>query len=383
MRIGLICRPFSFHGGVETATAGLLAALRHAGHDVELISTRRQADIPGLVVRRLPTLRHPSALRLLSFALAARGEAARHGYDLVQSHERALRQDLYRAGEGCHRAYLEAMGRQPGGNPYHRLVLALEGRIFRLQAARHVVAISRQGKEEIERRYGTDPDRVTLVYNGVDLERFHPDNRGRYRRRTREVLGIPEDAWTVLFVGSGFERKGLGPLLEAFARGADASGRLVVTGKGDVPRYQSLAARLGLAERVSWTGPQPAVERLYAAADAVALPALYEPFGNVHLEALASGVPVLSSARAGGSEVVRRGENGWVAADPTAGPIAEGLAGLRDAPAGGWASRTRASVERFTYAAQAQAFTAIYRGLGGSAPEGRPGEGTSQTPDFH
>ena len=361
MRLGLICRPFSFHGGVETATAGLLTALRRAGHDVELISTRRQASVPGLVVRRVPTLRHPSALRLISFAVAARAAAGRHGYDLVQSHERALRQDLYRAGEGCHGAYLEAMGRKLAGiNPYHRLVLALERRIFRLRAARHVVAISRQGKEEIERRYGTDPQRVTLIYNGVDLERFHPDNRDRHRRQTREALRIPDEAWTVLFVGSGFERKGLGPLLEAFAAVADAGSRLVVTGKGDVARYQSTAARLGIADRTIWTGPQEEVERFYAAADAVALPARYEPFGNVHLEALASGVPVLSSARAGGSEIVRRGENGWVAAEPTAGPIAEGLAALRDGPPGGWASGARASVERFTYAAQAQAFTALY-----------------------
>jgi UDP-glucose:(heptosyl)LPS alpha-1,3-glucosyltransferase len=361
MRLGLICRPFSFHGGVETATAGLLTALRRAGHDVELISTRRQASVPGLVVRRVPTLRHPSVLRLLSFAVAARAAAARHGYDLVQSHERGLGQDLYRAGEGSHAAYLEAMGRKVADlNPYHRLVLALERRIFQLRTARHVVAISRQGKEEIERRYGTDPERVTLIYNGVDLERFHPDNRDRHRRPTREALRIPEEAWTVLFVGSGFERKGLAPLLEAFARMTDAGSRLVVTGKGDVVRYQNLAASLGIAERTIWTGPKEEVERLYAAADAVALPARYEPFGNVHLEALASGVPVLSSARAGGSEIVCNGENGWVASEPTAGPIAEGLAALRDAPPGGWAPRARASVERFTYAAQAQAFTTLY-----------------------
>jgi UDP-glucose:(heptosyl)LPS alpha-1,3-glucosyltransferase len=365
MRLGLICRPFSFHGGVETATAGLLAALRHAGHDVELISTRGQPGIPGLVVRRAATIRHPPLLRLLSFAVAARALAARHGYDLVQSHERTLGQDIYRAGEGCHRGYLEAMGRRLAGlNPYHRLVLALERRIFCLRAARHVVAISRQGKEEIERRYGTDPSRVTLIYNGVDLERFHPDNRDRHRRRTREVLRIPDDAWTVLFVGSGFKRKGLGPLLEAFSRLADAGSRLVVTGKGDVPSYQSLAARLGLGERVIWTGPRAEVECLYAAADAVALPALYEPFGNVHLEALASGLPVLSSARAGGSEIVRR-ENGWVVAEAAAGPIAEGLTALRDAPTGGWATAARASVERFTHAAQAEAFTALYRLLRG------------------
>jgi UDP-glucose:(heptosyl)LPS alpha-1,3-glucosyltransferase len=365
MKLGLICRPFSFHGGVETATAGLLTALGQAGHEVELISTRLQPDVPGVPVHRVPTIRHPSVLRLLTFALGARGRAARGGYDLVQSHERVLHQDLYRAGEGCHQAYLEAMGRRAGADPYHRLVCALERRIFRLKAARHIVAIARQGKEEIERRFGTDPERVTLIYNGVDLDRFHPDNRARHGKPMRESLGIPGEAWTVVFVGSGFERKGLAPLLEGFARAGDPGSRLVVAGKGDVAPYRRLAARLGVEGRVVWTGPRRDVEALYAIADAVALPARYEPFGNVHLEALASGVPVLSSARAGGSEIVRRGENGWVVDEPAAGPIAEGLAALRDAPPGGWAARARGSAEPFTYAAQARAFTALYRLLRG------------------
>lgn len=365
MKIGLICRPFSFHGGIETATAGLLVALAREGHAVELISTERQPDVPGVPVRRVRVLRHPSALRLLSFALAAQREAARHGYDLVQTHERVLRQDLYRAGEGCHRGYLAAMGRRPGANPYHRLVCALERRIFDLRAARHVVAIARRGADEIARLYGTPAADLSVIYNGVDLERFHPEQRARHRAVARAALGIPEGAWMLLFVGSGFERKGLGPLLEGFARLPDPGRRLVVAGKGDVPRYQRQAARMGVTERVVWMGPVPEVERLYAAADAVALPARYEPFGNVHLEALASGVPVLTSAHAGGAEVVRPGENGWVVEAVDAEAIARGLTSLREAPAGGWTARARASVEGFTYAAQARAFTAVYRRLMG------------------
>lgn len=363
MKIGLICRPYSFHGGIETATAELLGALARAGHAVELISTARQPDVPGIPVRRVGVLRHPSLLRLLSFALAAQREAARHGYDLVQSHERVLRQDLYRAGEGCHRAYLAAMGRGPGLSPYHHAVCALERRIFEMRAARHVVAIARRGQEEMARLFGTAATDVTVVYNGVDLDRFHPEQRTRHRAIARAALGLPDGAWTVLFVGSGFERKGLGPLLGAFARLPDRGSRLVVAGKGDVPRYQRLAERLGVAPRVTWMGPVPEVERLYAVADAVALPARYEPFGNVHLEALAAGLPVLTSVHAGGAEVVRPGENGWVVDRVAEEPIARGLTALREAPAGGWAPRARASVERFTYAAQVEAFTAVYRRL--------------------
>ena len=360
MRVGLICRPFSFHGGVETATAGLLAALRHAGHDVELISTRRQASVAGLVVRRVPTLRHPSVLR--PDLVRGRG-ARRRGAPRI----RPRAEPRARARPGCLPRGRGLPRRLPRGDatesrglaPYHRLVLALERRIFQLRTARHVVAISRQGKEEIERRLGTDPARVTLIYNGVDLERFHPDNRGRHRAPRAQALRIPEEAWTVLFVGRASSARAWTAARGLRARGRHGS-RLVVTGKGAEAPYQRLAASLGIAERTIWTGPKEDVERLYAAADAVALPARYEPFGNVHLEALASGVPVLSSARAGGSEIVRRGENGWVAAQAAAAPIAEGLAALRDAPAGGWAASARASVERFTYAAQAQAFTTLY-----------------------
>jgi UDP-glucose:(heptosyl)LPS alpha-1,3-glucosyltransferase len=258
------------------------------------------------------------------------------------------------------------MGRRAGLDPYHRLVCALERRIFGLRSARHVVAISVGGKADIQRRYHTDPDHVSVVYNGVDLERFHPDNRARYRAATRKALGITGRAWVVLFVGSGFERKGLGPLIAAFARLADEDSRLIVTGKGNVSRYEAVAARLGIEEQVTWTGPKPDVEKLYAAADVVALPALYEPFGNVHLEAMASGVPVLSSAGAGGSEIIQQGENGWVVGKPVAPPtIAEGLAALKEVPAEGWAERVRPTVESFTYAAQAEGFTEIYQKLRG------------------
>jgi len=368
MRLALICRPFTFYGGVETSTAGLMGELIRRGHAIDLLSTRGQADVPGARVVRLPTIRQPSALRLIWFALAARRAVAVGHYDIVHSHERTLTQDIYRAGEGVHRAYLEAMGRRGAMlNPHHRAVCAMERRIFRLRSARHVVAISRRGKAEIERRYATAAESVTLVYNGVDLERFHPRNRSRLGKSAREALGLDADAWVVLFVGSGFERKGLAPLLEGLSRLADGRWRLVVAGKGDARFYQALAESLRVNERIRWIGLRADVESLYAAADAVALPARYEPFGNVHLEALASGVPVLTSAVAGGSEVVTHGRTGWVVTDPTGAAIAEGLTAIREGAGADTSSTARHAAESFTYARQAEAFERIYRGLGRGA----------------
>jgi UDP-glucose:(heptosyl)LPS alpha-1,3-glucosyltransferase len=124
-----------------------------------------------------------------------------------------------------------------------------------------------------------------------------------------------------------------------------------------------MAARLGVADAVTWVAPRPDVERIYATADVVALPARYEPFGNVHLEALASGVPVLTSAATGGAEVVGHGVSGAVVATPAPEEIARGLSGLRDSNAGRLRVAARAAAEPFTYAAQVEGLEEIYRRL--------------------
>jgi UDP-glucose:(heptosyl)LPS alpha-1,3-glucosyltransferase len=359
----MICRPFAFHGGVETATAGLVGELVRRGHQLDLLTTPGQAPVPGVTVRKLPVLRQPSLLRLISFGLAARAAARRGGYDVVQSHERMRGVDVYRAGEGTHRGYRAAMGRLGKGSPYHRYVISLEQRIFRLDGVKQIVAISARGKAEIERLYGTPFEHVHLIYNGVDLARFEPAALARLRHAARADLRLDPGAWAILFVGSGFERKGLGPLIEALARCSDTRARLVVAGKGDRSAYAALAARLGVAARVTWTGPRPDVERLYAAADLVALPSRYEPFGNVHLEALASGRPVLTSVHAGGAELISQAKNGWVAGEVSAAAIAEGLERVRALDAAGLSAAARASAEPYTFAAEGKAFEALYRRL--------------------
>jgi UDP-glucose:(heptosyl)LPS alpha-1,3-glucosyltransferase len=363
MKLAVICRPFSFHGGVETSTAGLLKALvERGGYDVDLITSAGQYPVPGVGLRHIAVPGQPSVLRQLCFALAAKRVVSARAYDLVQSHERCLAQDIYRAGEGCHRAYLDAMGRTGvQANPQHRLLLWLERRIFTLRAARHIVAISARGKAEIEGLYRTPAGRVSVVYNGVDLARFHPENRTRWRAETRDALGIPREAWLIAFIGSGFERKGLGSLMQAVAALRSRDTHLLVAGKGHTEPYHQLEARLGLQGVVTWIAPRSDVEQLYAAADAVALPARYEPFGNVHLEALASGVPVLTSSTSGGSEVVGDGVNGAVTASHAPSDIARGLRTIRDADAGRLALAARKSAEPFTYAAQVEGLERIYR----------------------
>jgi UDP-glucose:(heptosyl)LPS alpha-1,3-glucosyltransferase len=350
-----------FHGGVERATAGFIEALVAHGHDVHLLSPRGQHTVNGVTPHTLALPPAPAVARVLVLALATRLAVRRRAWDVVQSHERTLSQDVYRAGEGCHRAYMSAMGLHGHRRAsYHRVLLALERRVFARTA--QVVAISRRGAEEIAALYGVPPARLSVVYNGVDLVRYHPDNRARARPAARAEAGIPMEAWTLLFAGSGFERKGLMTAIEALARMDDRHARLLVLGKGDTRAYSERAQGLGVADRVAWLGPRPDIERWYAAADALAIPTRYEPFGNVHLEALASGIPVVTTSQAGGAEVVTPGSGAVIEpGDPPA--LAAALDRVREQDPRQLMAAARAAAEPFTYARQVAGFEAVYRRL--------------------
>ena len=359
MRLLLIARPFVFHGGVERATAGLVTALVEHGFEMHLLSPAGQWPVPGVRLHtlRLPPL--PSAGRALALAAGARLVAARRSWDIVQSHERTIGQDVYRAGEGCHRGYLASRGGAPARGVYHRVILALERRAF--ARTREIVAIARRGAREIAALYGVSPARLSVVYNGVDLDRFHPRHRGAWRAGAREEAGVPRDAFTLLFLGSGFARKGLATALEALARLEDRTSRLLVVGKGESGPWRAAAEHLGVARRVSWLGPRPDPERWYAAADLLVLPSRYEPFGNVHLEALAAGLPVVASQEAGGGELIEDGRSGALVAPRDSHGVARAVERLRAAPAEELSASARRAAEPFTFAAQVAGFTKVYR----------------------
>ena len=342
MKVLVVSRPFVFHGGVERATAGFVHALVAHGHDVHLLSPPGQQPVAGVTLHTLALPPVSGSLRVLVLPLATRLAVRRRAWDAVQSHERTL----YRAGEGCHRAYLDALGGPPRRRvAYHRLLLSLERRVF--TRTPEIAAISARGAGEIAALYGVPPARLSVVYNGVDLARFHPDHRARDRAAARAEAGVPATAWAALFAGSGFERKGLAIALQGMAAMGDRTSRLLVVGKGDTQPYRQLADTLGLGERV---------------ADALVLPTRYEPFGNVHLEALAAGLPVVTTTAAGGAEAVGPG-CGAVIAPGDAPAVTAALEALRAGDARDLTAAARAAAEPFTYARQVAGFERIYRRL--------------------
>lgn len=374
MHIGLVRRDFKLHGGAERFTARFLEALRAHGDQVTLITRRWEKLPPDVLVARVPVVSGSGVLRTLSFALFAAQRARRLSLDLVHSFDRIFQQDLYRAGEGVHREWLArrqaALRRMTTLTdsllPFHRLVLALERRIFQQGGARLIVANSEQVAGEIVRHYAPLSAPVKVVRNGVDLERFHPRAGATLGPETRAALGLRRDQVVLLFLGSGFTRKGLAFLLRALGHlPVRDRPSLLVVGKGRSEPYLALARRLGLSEGVRFLGVVADPLPFYATADAFVLPSLYDPSSNACLEAMAVGLPVITTRANGASELIEDGREGWIVDNPqdTKG-LSERLSQLADVTVRmEMGRRARERVEAFSWDRHIEEMLALYSSL--------------------
>ncbi len=199
----------------------------------------------------------------------------------------------------------------------------LYGRIMSWMGARFyshsnasIVAISESVKQDLAEFEGAPLASITVVPNGVDIHRFSPANRGRFRAVTRQELKLSDTDVAVLFVGNSWGRKGLRCAIEAICGPGREHVRLLVVGDGEL---QGFIDGLGpdVVRRITFIGSRfSSVEQYYAAADVFLLPTIYEPFGLVILEALASGLPSIFSASAGASEWLEDGVDAVFLQDP-------------------------------------------------------------------
>jgi len=336
MKIALLRQRVTALGGAETTLSYLVRGLAAAGHEVavygiEPAAAAQAALGPGAAYVRVPVW-GGKTLRLLTFALNSRRLLKDAGDQVVFSLERVLSPQVYRAGDGCHREwlarrapYLSSPARAAQNfSLFHQVMLIIERRLFASPELRRVIANSRQVREEIIRLYGVDSARLRIIYNGLDRQRFHPLDPNA-AAALRQRLGAPQNSPVVLFVGSGFERKGLPYLFQAFGSLKDKASHLWVVGKGNVALYRQAAKGLGMADRVKFWGPVAETAPFYQAVTVLALPTIYDPCSNVVLEALACGTPAVTTAANGAAEFITPGENGAVVPQP------DDIAGLTEA----------------------------------------------------
>jgi len=354
MNLIFIKKNFSVHGGAENYMKTLIAHLRDKA-DIHVVA-KKWIESPGITFHRIDSLSLGSFLSTIAFNAGTCRKIKTLRADCIISFERTTCQDIYRAGEGCHREWLRLRKTVDPFwkkytfmiNPLHIALLRIEKQLF--SDTKIIIANSNMVKSQIIRHYNIPEEKIQVIYNGVDLKRFSPENTELYGDKVRQELSIGKDTKLILFVGSGFERKGLGALLRAISlirseknlalpsnkdypspiplpQGEGARGRvknissdedikLIVIGKGNIKKFSSIAKKYGINDRVSFLGPQKEIEKFYAAADIFALPTIYDPFSNATLEAMASGLPVITTKNNGVSELIQDGEEGFAIENP-------------------------------------------------------------------
>ncbi len=310
-RIIFVRQQFTPFGGGELILDRTISALLSRGVKISLLgrSWTSRSDIEFLACN--PS-RSPRFLRERRFANAA-CERLKAESDLIQSHERIACCDIFRAGDGSHAAFLEHRAR---GNrlasallhlhPFHRNVIALEREMFTGKRLRAVIVNSQMVADEIMRFYSVPRDKIHLVPNGIDLNHFTTEARKIHREAKRKELATEKNRPVLLFVGSGYKRKGLDVAIKALSK-SNSGAELWVVGSDKNPKWhEAQAAPLGLSGRIRMIGPVKDPLPYYAAADALILPTVYDPFPSTVIEAMACGLPVITSESCGARDAVRR-----------------------------------------------------------------------------
>jgi UDP-glucose:(heptosyl)LPS alpha-1,3-glucosyltransferase len=369
MRLGLVRQRYTPYGGAERFVERAIEALLERGVGVRVYT---RSWPPARAGRIEPVICNPpyfgSLWRDAGFARSVRAALARDRPDIVQTHERIDGCDIFRAGDGVHRAWLAERLRtgdraerlRIAANPYHRYVLGAEASVFASPSLKAVICISQMVRDDIRAFFRVPDDRLRVIYNAVDPDEFNPGVR-EHRDATRRSLGLSNRDVMFVLVGSGYARKGVHAALRAIAR-LSAHARLVVVGREKHPaRYAAMARRAGVRDRVVFAGPQKDPRPFLGAADAFVLPTLYDPLSNAVLEALACGLPVVTSRRCGAGELVAAHRAGWICDADDDAALASHMERLLDAgERGRIAARAPGAVAALTPEAMSRQLLALY-----------------------
>ena len=303
-------------GGLEKTTARIARAFKEQGANVSILTTmhsnQRFLDIP---THSLKTWRWPTFVRMQQFDQAAQKWLKTSPAQVVFGMDRNKWQTHLRTGNGVHAAYLQSRRLSEGkwkyrsclANPFHQMVLRLEKKAFENPALKKIFANSHMVKQEILDRFCVDPSKICVVHNGVEWHELQepftswPEQKLIHCKR----LGLDPNAFHLLFIGSGYLRKGLSQLLVALSVLKRKEVHITILGKDRrIEFYRSLTQKLGLCAQVHFFGPQSNPIPFYQIADVLTIPSFYDPFANVTVEALAMGLFVVSSKTNGGSEVL-------------------------------------------------------------------------------
>ncbi len=320
MRLAIIRQRYAPAAGAERFFEGALEALLERNVAISLY-TRSWPQTKLQLIE--PVICDPwyagSFLREWGFARSACRAISRSKANLVESHERLLCCDIYRARDGVHAVWLEerlkgasALERlRLRASPYNLYMSRVERRLFASPWLQAVICNSKMVRDEIIDRFGLPQSKLHVVYNAVDSDAFHPALRA-VRAAVLQRHRIDEAATVFLLAGSGYEHSGAGAAIEALGE-LPPPAHLMIAGRAlHAARYRELARSFGVAERVTIADLDTDPRGWYGAADAFVLPTLYDPAPESTLEAMACELPVVTSTKSGAAELVLANDAGLV-----------------------------------------------------------------------
>jgi len=317
-------------GGAERYLVDLCARMVDNGFEVHVYTAHWDEENPRIHYHCIKTIPFPKSLRLLSFAMRATKEMNQGNYNITLGVGNTLRADVLQPHGGVHWAWfwrslkaydhpvlwtMKFLGRVL--NPKQWVSGWIEDASYKRGNFSKVIAISDMVKQDIIHWYGISEDRIDAIYNGVDIERFHPRNR-QYREEIRKRYGIG-DEFVILFVSNNFRMKGLDYLIKALAKIKKEDHppfKLLILGRDQREPYLRLAKKIGISKEVIFAGSTDEPEKYYGAADLLVHPTFYDACSLTVLEALASGLPVITTSSNGASGILTNGQEGFVIKDP-------------------------------------------------------------------
>jgi UDP-glucose:(heptosyl)LPS alpha-1,3-glucosyltransferase len=306
-------------GGAERVAVNLCKRLLELGHEVHVVTSYSDLQIEGLNTKIIKENKVLSPLKILSFQRKFKKIIDKQNYDIIYGLCQVYPVDIYRVGGGIHSHWMRLQYPNTimrwikySTSLVHLAMVWIENQIFKEGNCRLFITNSRLIKNQIIEYFQISEERIKVIYNGVDHELFNPDVK-RDRSIMREKYGINDDEFVLLFVANNWERKGLSTIIRAMAKTSIEKIRLIVVGRGKKSTYLSIAKKNNITEdKISFVGQRSDVERFYGMADVFILPTMYEPFANVCLEAMACGLPVITTITNGASELISDEFNGFV-----------------------------------------------------------------------
>jgi len=321
MRIAVLKKDYDqWGGGAERYAVNACSRLARRGHRITVLSESFTADpVADLHHQRVPRILHDGFSRTTAFHRRVQKALRPGDFDLTLALSRTWPCDIFRVAESIEGCWVGL--RYPWWqwlNPRHLGIHRLDRQMYDPRHVRAVLCNAELTRRQILAAYPFPAARVRVIRNGVDQARFRPPADAAGRAAVRERLGLGEDVLALMFAAANFRSKGLEYAIRGLAALPAALREravLLVLGGHDPAWFRDLAGRLGVAAQVRFEGKRETMPDYYRAADLFFYPTIYEPCANVCLEALACGLPVLTTALNGAAELVVHGENGYVVAD--------------------------------------------------------------------